>query len=198
MRRGDASKLLRKYRMNDETEPPSQPSDVAMWHKLSGIPDNVTDDGEIVDIDAGLRTRSDKALLRAAIATLSDPDVPSEVRGMARCGRELPARGRRGNRSAIRERGARASGTPARQAGDESSRGFVALRGRCGNREDGCIIFSAHENPEQTEPHVRAETTGELNMITQPGFGLSQIGQIAINVRDVARARRLSMPTSWA
>jgi hypothetical protein len=70
--------------MNEKAEPPSQPSEVAMWHRLSGIPDNVTDDGEIVDVDAGLRTRSDKALLRAAIANLSAPDVPSDVRGMAR------------------------------------------------------------------------------------------------------------------
>jgi hypothetical protein len=59
--------------MTEGSEPPSQPSDVAMWHKLSGTPDNVTDDGQIVDADAGLRTRSDKALLRAAIANLSAP-----------------------------------------------------------------------------------------------------------------------------
>ena len=70
--------------MSDESSPPSQPSDVAMWHKLSGTPDNVTDDWVIVDVDAGLRTRSDKALLRAAIASLSAPDVPGNVRGMAR------------------------------------------------------------------------------------------------------------------
>jgi hypothetical protein len=70
--------------MNEGSEPTSQPSDVAMWHKLSGTPDNVTDEGDIVDADAGLRTRSDKALLRAEIARLSSPDVPSNVRGMAR------------------------------------------------------------------------------------------------------------------
>jgi hypothetical protein len=70
--------------MCEGSDPPSQPSDVAMWHKLSGTPDNVTDDGEIVDADAGLRTRSDKALLRAAIASLSAQDVPSNIRGMAR------------------------------------------------------------------------------------------------------------------
>jgi len=70
--------------MNEGSEPPSQPSDVAMWHKLSGAPDNVTEDGDIVDADAGLRTRSDKTLLRAAIAKLSAPDVPSNVRSMAR------------------------------------------------------------------------------------------------------------------
>jgi hypothetical protein len=70
--------------MNEGSELPSQPSGVAMWHKLSGTPDNVTDDGEIVDADMGLRTRSDKALLCAAIANLSAPDVPSDVRGMAR------------------------------------------------------------------------------------------------------------------
>jgi hypothetical protein len=70
--------------MNEGSGPPSQLSDVAMWHRLSGAPDNVTDDGEIVDVDAGLRTRSDKALLRAAITSLSGPDSPSNVRGLAR------------------------------------------------------------------------------------------------------------------
>ncbi len=55
-----------------------------MWHRLSGLPDNVTDEGEIVTADAGSRLRSDKALLRAAIARLSSTDTPNEIRGLAR------------------------------------------------------------------------------------------------------------------
>ena len=42
-----------------------------MWHRLSGLPDNVTDEGEIVEADGGRRLRSEKAQLRAAIADLS-------------------------------------------------------------------------------------------------------------------------------
>jgi len=55
-----------------------------MWHRLSGMPDNVTDAGEIVEADAGSRLRSEKALLRAAIARLSTAQTPSESRGLAR------------------------------------------------------------------------------------------------------------------
>lgn len=55
-----------------------------MWHRLGGLPDNVTDDGIIVTADDGLRTRTEKALLRAAIADLSRPEMPDFVRGQAR------------------------------------------------------------------------------------------------------------------
>lgn len=55
-----------------------------MWHKLSGAPDNVTEDGIIVAADDGLRTRTEKALLRAAIADLSRPNMPDPVRGQTR------------------------------------------------------------------------------------------------------------------
>jgi Flp pilus assembly protein TadD len=55
-----------------------------MWHKLSGAPDNVTEDGIIVAADDGLRTRTEKALLRAAIADLSRPNMPDPIRGQAR------------------------------------------------------------------------------------------------------------------
>ena len=65
-------------------EPTLRPSDVAMWHKLSGAPDNVTDDGVIVDADDGLAARSEKAQLRAAIASLSGPAIPDAVRSRAR------------------------------------------------------------------------------------------------------------------
>ena len=55
-----------------------------MWHRLSGLPDNVTDEGEIVEADGGRRLRSEKALLRATIADLSISQAPNEVRGLAR------------------------------------------------------------------------------------------------------------------
>jgi len=55
-----------------------------MWHRLSGLPDNVTDEGEIVEADGGRRLRSEKAQLRATIADLSTAQAPNEVRGLAR------------------------------------------------------------------------------------------------------------------
>ncbi len=55
-----------------------------MWHRLSGLPDNVTDEGEIVEADGGRRVRSEKAYLRATIAQLSTAQAPNEVRGLAR------------------------------------------------------------------------------------------------------------------
>jgi len=33
-------------------------SDVAKWLRMSGLPDNVTDDGEVVSRDLGLKTQS--------------------------------------------------------------------------------------------------------------------------------------------
>jgi hypothetical protein len=59
-------------------------SDVARWHRLSGLPDNVTDDGEIVSEDPGLRTQSEKAQLRAAIARIRDGHPSEEARSLAR------------------------------------------------------------------------------------------------------------------
>lgn len=59
-------------------------SEVAMWHKRSGLPDNVTDEGDIVAADAGLRARTEKRLLRAAVQRLSTGAQPDEVRGLAR------------------------------------------------------------------------------------------------------------------
>jgi hypothetical protein len=55
-----------------------------MWHRLSGMPDNVTDDGQIVEVDAGRRTQAEKESLRGAIANLSAEGRSSRVRGMAR------------------------------------------------------------------------------------------------------------------
>ena len=55
-----------------------------MWHRLSGLPDNVTDEGEIVEADGGRRLRSEKAQLRATIADLSTAQASDQVRGLAR------------------------------------------------------------------------------------------------------------------
>ena len=70
--------------MNDDADMTPRPSEVAMWHRLSGLPDNVTDEGEIVEADGGRRLRSEKAHLRATIADLSTAQGPNEVRGLAR------------------------------------------------------------------------------------------------------------------
>lgn len=59
-------------------------SDVARWHRLSGQPDNVTDDGDIVDADDGRQLQTEKRLLRAAIAQFSATDLPDGVRSAAR------------------------------------------------------------------------------------------------------------------
>lgn len=68
---------------NTDQTPPAL-SDVAMWHKLSGLPDNVTDTGEVIHADAGRRLQSEKQLLRAAIARLGGSAMPDPVRGQAR------------------------------------------------------------------------------------------------------------------
>ncbi len=70
--------------MSDEPGPARRLSDVAMWHKLSGLPDNVTDDGVYVDVDAGRRARVEKEQLRAAIGQLSASHLPDAVRSRAR------------------------------------------------------------------------------------------------------------------
>jgi hypothetical protein len=59
-------------------------SEVARWHRLSGMPDNVTDDGEIVSEQAGRRASEDKAQLRAAIARIRDQHPSEEARNLAR------------------------------------------------------------------------------------------------------------------
>ncbi len=68
--------------MNENSSP--QLSEVAMWHRLSGLPDNVTDDGLVVERDAGSQARGEKELLRAAIARLSASHLPDAVRSRAR------------------------------------------------------------------------------------------------------------------
>jgi Tetratricopeptide repeat len=59
-------------------------SDVAMWHRLSGMPDNVTEDGEVVAHDPSSSTRSEKAFLRTAIARWRENGPTDEARSLAR------------------------------------------------------------------------------------------------------------------
>ncbi len=54
-----------------------------MWHKLSGYPDNVTDEGVVVDADEGRRLQSEKRLLHAEIAGAER--VVSTERGPSHC-----------------------------------------------------------------------------------------------------------------
>lgn len=55
-----------------------------MWHKLSGYPDNVTDEGVVVDAGEGRRLQSEKQLLRAEITALGGSSAPGEVQNAAR------------------------------------------------------------------------------------------------------------------
>ncbi len=70
--------------MSAATIPPRRPSEVASWHLRSGRPDNVTDEGLIVEADAGRMLAGEKAALRATISRLSRFSNGSEVRSMAR------------------------------------------------------------------------------------------------------------------
>jgi hypothetical protein len=70
--------------MKRKAEPSDGLSDLAMWHRLSGLPDNVTDDGDIVHTSDAARQRVDKELLRTAIAALTRcDDGPAMVRSLA-------------------------------------------------------------------------------------------------------------------
>lgn len=60
------------------------PSEVATWHLLSGTPDNVTEDGEVVEADAGRRLRIERELLRVTIARLRAASMPDEVQSLGR------------------------------------------------------------------------------------------------------------------
>jgi len=70
--------------MTAEHDSARPPSEVAMWHLLSGVPDNVTEDGEVVRADASLELRAEKELLRAAIEDLRSAQRSDEVRSLAR------------------------------------------------------------------------------------------------------------------
>ena len=70
-------------------------SEVARWHRLSGLPDNVTDDGDVVSQDPGRRTQSEKTQLRAAIARIRDEHPSPEARNLARLAASYLLAGRR-------------------------------------------------------------------------------------------------------
>ena len=59
-------------------------SDVARWHRLSGMPDNVTDEGEVVSAEAGRRASTEKAQMRAAIARIRETHPDEEARNLAK------------------------------------------------------------------------------------------------------------------
>lgn len=55
-----------------------------MWHKLSGMPDNVTDEGAVVAPTPAARLQAEKHALRQTIARLRGGDNAPEVRSLAR------------------------------------------------------------------------------------------------------------------
>ena len=63
---------------------PPQESDVARWHKLSGLPDDVTGDGSVVLVETGRKLQAEKQALRATASRLAHGDAPLEVRTLAR------------------------------------------------------------------------------------------------------------------
>jgi hypothetical protein len=59
-------------------------SDVVEWHRLSGLPDNVTDEGEVVRVNEGKRQRVDKEMLHSAIESMKRSDAPASDKSLAR------------------------------------------------------------------------------------------------------------------
>lgn len=59
-------------------------SDVARWHRLSGLPDNVTEDGDVVSAETGRRASSEKAQMRAAIARIRETHGNEQARNLAK------------------------------------------------------------------------------------------------------------------
>jgi hypothetical protein len=59
-------------------------SEVARWHRLSGMPDNVTDEGEVISREAGRRASEEKAQMRAAIARIRETHPNAEARNLAK------------------------------------------------------------------------------------------------------------------
>jgi len=55
-----------------------------MWHRLSGLPDNVTDEGEVIRREPGRQLSADKEQLRSLIARLRQADMPPEAQALAR------------------------------------------------------------------------------------------------------------------
>ncbi len=69
--------------MSENNSVDSEPSEVAMWHKLSGMPDNVTDDGLVVDRVEGRRQQVEKDALRSEIRRLRESTASSRARSLA-------------------------------------------------------------------------------------------------------------------
>jgi hypothetical protein len=69
--------------MTDQDRYEPQPGEVAMWHKLSGLPDNVTGDGEVVDCAEGRRQQIQKDALRLEIRRLRQTTHSSRARSLA-------------------------------------------------------------------------------------------------------------------
>ncbi len=63
---------------------PPQESDVARWHKLSALPDDVTGDGSVVHVEPGQKLQAEKQILRATAGRLAHSDAPLAVRTLAR------------------------------------------------------------------------------------------------------------------
>jgi len=70
--------------MPDNRPPLSSEWGAAMWHKLSGLPDNVTDQGIVVQADPGLRLQAEKRALRAAAHRISHSHAPEQAHTLAR------------------------------------------------------------------------------------------------------------------
>jgi hypothetical protein len=69
--------------MSEKKQSGSEPSEVAMWHKLSGTPDNVTDEGFVVDRAEGRRQQAEKDALRSEIQRLRESAGSSRARSLA-------------------------------------------------------------------------------------------------------------------
>jgi hypothetical protein len=69
--------------VNDQDQNEPKPGEVAMWHKLSGLPDNVTDEGEVIDRAEGRRQQAQKDALRLEIRRLRETTRSSRARSLA-------------------------------------------------------------------------------------------------------------------
>lgn len=60
------------------------PSEAAMWHKLSGAPEGVTDDGVVVRASVGDRLQAEKQILRAKAQRLGHEGSSRRLRSLGR------------------------------------------------------------------------------------------------------------------
>ncbi len=70
--------------MADDKPSESSPGDVARWHKQSGLPDDVTDQGSTVHVEPAQKLQSEKTVLRATAHRLAHDGPSFEVRTLAR------------------------------------------------------------------------------------------------------------------